>query len=184
MGSPASDEHGCAVVAIRHLRKSSSDHATQRGLDSIDFSAAARSILLFAESPTDPGHYVIAHSKSSLGPRGRSIAVSLTGGDFLWEGSSALSADDLLRPPEKQKETPRDTAQDWLGHMLATGPVAVSELRHQAKEAGISWRTIERAKAELGIHANACPGLVMVSNTGECSRRRARTVRCPGGVGT
>jgi hypothetical protein len=152
--SELAERHNCAVVVIRHLRKSSSDHAVQRGLGSIDFAAAARSILLFAENPLEPGQYVIAHTKSSLAPRAGSLKFSLAGGEFMWAGASELSADDLLRAPAKSEtERPRDAAQEWLVGMLGRGPVAVPELRRESDAAGLAWRTVERAKGELGIRS-------------------------------
>ena len=45
----------------------------------------------------------------------------------------------------------RDEAVDWLRMVLIDGPVPAATLRAEAKAAGISWRTIERAREVLGV---------------------------------
>lgn len=40
-----------------------------------------------------------------------------------------------------------------LAGLLAGGPVPVREVRAAAEEAGIGWRTVERAKAALGVRS-------------------------------
>jgi hypothetical protein len=42
---------------------------------------------------------------------------------------------------------------DFLSAALLEGPVPVEELREDAKAAGISWRTVERAKADMRVRA-------------------------------
>lgn len=42
---------------------------------------------------------------------------------------------------------------DWLRDQLKNGEVAVAELQERAKAAGYGWRSIERAKSELGVTA-------------------------------
>jgi hypothetical protein len=145
------EEHNCAIVAIRHLRKSASDHATQRGLGSIDFSAAARSILLFAQDPTDPSRYVIAHSKSSLAQKGPSLAFTLQDGEFQWAGSSNLSADDLLRPPRTEDGEESDPETEFLRDALGDGPRSAREVQREAKEAGFEVHTVRRRAKAMGV---------------------------------
>jgi hypothetical protein len=148
------ERFGCAVVAIRHLRKSASDRAIHRGLGSIDFAAAARSILLVAEEPGNSLRRVLAHSKSNLAPAGSSLTFDIRDGAFTWTGESDLSAEDLLATPDQGVTArPRNSAVDFLAEALSEGPVPVSELREQARAAGLSWRTVERAKAELNARA-------------------------------
>ena|SRR6266851_3357949 len=49
-------------------------------------------------------------------------------------------------------------AEDALRSWLANGPVEVRALRKLAEEAGIGWRTLERAKQRLQIKAEKRPG--------------------------
>jgi len=48
-----------------------------------------------------------------------------------------------------------DEATAWLRETLDAGPVAAKELKKLAKADGLSLRTLERAKAKLGVVA--CP---------------------------
>jgi putative DNA primase/helicase len=49
------DRQGCALVAVRHLGKSrGGGHALNAGIGSIDFAAAARSVLLVGQDPDEP----------------------------------------------------------------------------------------------------------------------------------
>ncbi len=148
------ERYGCAVLLIRHLRKSAADRAVHRGLGSIDFAAAVRSILLVAQDPKSATRRIVAHAKSNLAPAGRSLAFELRDGMFQWAGSSDLRAEDLLAARDEGGEVqPKGAAEDFLEEMLDAGPVRVEELRLQAQAAGLAWRTVERAKRDLGVRA-------------------------------
>src|SRR5262245_65639669 len=45
--------HNCAIVCVRHLNKGNRDKSIYRGGGSIDFTAAARSVLLVGADPSD-----------------------------------------------------------------------------------------------------------------------------------
>ena len=68
---------GCAVILIGHLNKADGGQSAYRGLGSIDFRAAARSILLIGRVKREPNVRVIVHDKSSLSPEGKPIAFYL-----------------------------------------------------------------------------------------------------------
>lgn len=63
----------CAIVLIGHLNKKSGENALYRGLGSIDFIAAARSVLQVAQNKA--GQRVVEHIKSSLAPKGESMEI-------------------------------------------------------------------------------------------------------------
>lgn len=68
------EDYGCAVILVGHLNKSRGSKANYRGLGSIDFEAAARSVLLVGRLKDDENIRVVAHEKSSLAPNGKPIA--------------------------------------------------------------------------------------------------------------
>ena len=144
------EQLNCAIVAIRHLRKSGADRAVHRGLGSIDFSAAVRSILVVAEDPENDECRVVAHSKSNLAPKGTSLRFTLVGGAFAWAGASDLRAEELLATREREPRR-QTAAAELLEEMLADGPVSVTDLKQEAKAAGLAWRTVERAKDQLRV---------------------------------
>lgn len=149
------DEYGCAVLSITHLRKSSSERAIYRGLGSIDFAAAARSILLVAEDPEDQSgrRRVMAHVKSSLAEKGPSMAYELRDGAFRWAGVSKATPEALLAPRGLDDEEPkRPQVVEWLRELLAEGPVPSSEVEQRAAvELGASRATLWRAAKEVGV---------------------------------
>ena len=88
---------GCAVILIGHMNKAQGLKSGYRGLGSIDFRAAARSVLLVGRSKDDPAVRIVAQDKNSLAPEGRSIMFEL-GADsgFMWQGCCDVTVDDLL----------------------------------------------------------------------------------------
>lgn len=150
------DKHGCAVLTITHLRKSSSERAIYRGLGSIDFAAAARSILLVAEDPdyATGRRRVMAHVKSSLAEKGPSIAYELRDGAFYWAGVSTATPEALLAPRGLDDQGERrafDEAVEFLRELLANGSVPAKEVVKAYEQAGLSRSTVFRAKHALGI---------------------------------
>ena len=91
------DRTGCAIILIGHMNKAQGLKSSYRGLGSIDFRAAARSVLLVGRLKSDPAIRIVAHDKSSLAPEGKSIAFSLDAENgFQWIGYCDISVDDVL----------------------------------------------------------------------------------------
>ena len=91
------EQTGCAIVLVGHMNKMQGAKSAYRGLGSIDFRAAARSVLLVGRSKDDAETRVVVHDKSSLAPEGASILFSLhadTG--FSWSGFCDTTASELL----------------------------------------------------------------------------------------
>jgi hypothetical protein len=141
----------CAIVVLRHLNKGVGK-AIYRGMGSIDFTGSARSVLVVGNSAEDEHKHIMAHSKSSLGSHGTSVVFALSPeGGFAWSGTSGLNADEMLTQIPTSKAAKRSAAADWLLQFLQEGERAIALLRTEAEAAGISWRTLERAKTELRV---------------------------------
>ena len=143
----------CAIVMIGHLNKASGSQSTYRGLGSIDITAVVRSLLFIGKVKTDPTTRVIVHEKSSLAPPGQSLAFSL--GDekgFRWIGAYDISAEDLLAGGEGSKtELKQELAVRLITEFLAEGKkVSIAEINAEARERGISERTVRLAKNSMG----------------------------------
>ncbi len=149
------ERYGCAFVLIRHLGKTPSARAIYRGLGSIDFAAAARSVLLVGKDPSNPEHVrAIAHVKSSLAPAGSSIGFELRQGEFLWTGRSDLTAGDLLAAdPLPGDGSAVDAACEFLRTELVGGPRPSREMDSVAEREGIKRSTLKRARKKLGVIA-------------------------------
>ena len=142
---------GCAVILIGHLNKAAGGQSAYRGLGSIDFRAAARSVLLIGRVKREPNVRVIVHDKSSLAPEGKPIAFCLdpeTG--FSWIGEYDITADELLSGAGGNTATKTEQAEKLILDLLADGKELASEdIDKAAAEAGISARTVRAAKKNL-----------------------------------
>lgn len=148
--SSVAERTGCAVVLIGHLNKASGSSSAYRGLGSIDFRAAARSVLLIGRLKNDPTVRVIVHDKSSLAPEGKSLAFGL--GDeegFRWlDGYDGITSEELLCG--FTTETKTAAAEELIRSMLAGGQEIMAENVFRAAEGkGISRRTVNEAKKAI-----------------------------------
>jgi len=140
------EKYKVAVICIRHLGKSQKDRAMYRGLGSIDFAAAARSVLLVGEDPQNDKRRVMAHCKSSLAAKGASIAFELSNDGFAWCGLSQLTAEDLVAAPRNEEEKSAvDEAEEFLREALADGGRPTKEVIKEAENIGISEKSLRRA---------------------------------------
>lgn len=142
-----------AVVLVRHLVKSGGRSPMYRGTGSIGIIAAARSGFLVAPSPDDPHMRVIAQFKNNLGPLAPSLLFEpVSGPDGVvkieWRGQCLLTAQDLVDKGTCKK---LDEAKNHLLALLRDGPQPQKVIEQEAVRWGISYRTVERAKDDLGI---------------------------------
>lgn len=141
---------GCAVILIGHMNKGSGAKAAYRGIGSIDFFAIARSVLLVARVPDDSTIRAVAQIKSNLALEGDTMAFRLAENGFTWIGEYDISTDELLAGYSNSDK--RKLAEDFLKKTLSDGQTAsASTIFSKAKELGVSKRTIESVKMELGI---------------------------------
>lgn len=141
---------GCAIVLVGHLNKASGSSSAYRGLGSIDFRAAARSVLLVGRLKKEPHVRVIVHDKSSLAAEGQSLAFSLgTEDGFRWlDGYNEISSEELLTGIAAETKTA--AAEELIRDMLSSGEkVLCQNIFSAAKEQGISVRTVNEAKKNI-----------------------------------
>ena len=141
---------GCAVILIGHMNKAQGTKGAYRGLGSIDFRAAARSVLLVGRARDDQVLRIVAHDKCSLAPEGQSIAFEIgETGAVIWRGFCDVTADALLSGVGAvQTKTAR--AEDMLRDLL-TSPMSSGEVFRCAAALGISERTVKNAKRNAGV---------------------------------
>ena len=114
------------------------------GLGSIDFRAAARSVLLVGR--------VIVHDKSSLAPEGKSIAFNLGNeSGFYWlDGYEDISSEDILSGFGVTAETKTSQAEEIIRRMLEDGEeIPCDEIFKTAGRKQISRRTVNEAKKNI-----------------------------------
>jgi putative DNA primase/helicase len=144
------EHHRCAILLIRHLTKGIGK-ALYRGQGSVDFTAAARSVLVVAESLEDESKKVMAQEKSSLAPKGASLVFQIRDDGFHWCGISRVNADELVHQQPIKAQHQLRAAAEWLEGALTDGEQQRESLRVEADANGMAWRTVERAKSVLKI---------------------------------
>jgi putative DNA primase/helicase len=153
---------GCALLAVRHLGKSrGGGHALNAGIGSIDFAAAARSVLLVGQDPDEPGKRAIVQTKNNLAPHGEAVGYTLEGGQFYWTGASDLTAGRILAPAvEDEERSSVAEAVDFLRMALSDGGRDMKAVEDEARQAGITPATLRRAKKRLKVcsHKVGMPG--------------------------
>jgi len=148
------ERHGCAMLAVRHLGKSrGGGHALNAGIGSIDFTAAARSVLLVGRDPDDGQKRAIVQTKNNLAPHGEAIGYKLEDSQFYWTGLSDLTAGRILAAESDEGErSALIEAVDFLRTALSSGRESKA-IKDEAKQGGITETTLRRAKAQLKVRA-------------------------------
>ena len=145
------EKRGCALLAIGHMNKSEGTKSLYRGLGSIDIAASARSVMLIERSEDDPDIRILSHLKSSLAPEADPLAFRIESNSsvrFLgtYEGEP-------LNRPDAMEDGKREWASSVILSLLSGGPRSSADVQRACADAGISERTMNRAKKDLGIRS-------------------------------
>jgi hypothetical protein len=145
------DSTRSAILLIRHGGKARGGKATSSGLGSIDQTATARSSLLAGVLPDDETQCALLHTKTNVGPKAPALGYKIDSlGRFSWTGVSNITAAEMLASPEAPDRKLTEATQ-WLSDKLKGGSAEQSEIREQAEAAGLSYRTLVRAKTALRV---------------------------------
>lgn len=147
---------GVAVIAVTHLSKSSNGgKSVYRSMGSLAFTAAARSVWSVSRAKDDGERRLLLPIKQNLSYAVNGLAYRIVNGALEWEpGAVEMTADDALAEEMlSHSESKSEMAVGWLQRLLADGPVAVTAIKQNAKAAGLSWRTVERAKEVVRVEA-------------------------------
>ena len=147
------EKHQCAIVLIGHMNKAAGNKAAYRGMGSIDFFAVARSVLLVGRVEGEPDIRAVVQIKNNLAAFGHPKAFALSEDGFQWLGDYEITADEVLggiAPKANKMEQAKRLLRELA---LTSDAVQGNEIFDMADEQGISKRTLENAKRELGIRA-------------------------------
>ena len=146
--------YDCAIVLIGHLSKRESSKDLYRGLGSIDVVASARSVLQVERDPSDEDIRIVKQIKSSLERKGGDLMFEIrpdTGFRWLSAGSSPAGRGMIPAAQEQLPKNKKERAAYLIKRLLADGPVESSEIRKTMLEHHIGEKTMNMAKADLGI---------------------------------
>jgi hypothetical protein len=163
--------YGVAVLAIAHLNKAIGASALYRIAGSIGLAGAARSVLFFTRDPEDPdgATRLLAHEgnvKRQQTLRYELVEILLEADDdgppletsrLELVGECDYTARDLGSQAGGDGGTDEATrleeACEFLRAELTDGRRPSKDIIRRARENGISPRTLDRARAELGVEA-------------------------------
>ncbi len=160
------EAEGCAVLGISHFSKGTAGRETvERVTGSVAFGALARLVLATAKLPDEKGGgRILCRAKSNLGPDSGGFEYDLR--QMVVPGHADLSASavvfgeavqgsarELLAVAEDDTEarSERSEAADFLTDLLAAGPMKSGDVKRKAEQAGLSWRTVQRAATDAGV---------------------------------
>lgn len=145
--------YDCAIVLIGHLNKKEGTKGLYRSLGSIDVVAAARSVLQVERDQKDTDIRIVRQIKNSLAPSDGEIRFSITAEmGFQWlECKSTFVSSEQPKVPEFESKT--EKAAYLIKKLLSDGDMRAREIYMRMKDEGISRRTAENTKKELGIRS-------------------------------
>lgn len=149
-------EWDSAVILVRHWTKSTRDNPIHKGAGSIGVSGVVRSVL--AVCPEDPelDTRLLVQIKSNFGPLAATQRFKLEPMDeavqVSWLGESAVTAASMSRSKERDRAALKD-ACEFLTRLLKDGAVPATDVSTEREAAGISEKTLRRAKDELGVQS-------------------------------
>jgi AAA domain-containing protein len=153
-----------AVVSVTHKSKGKGNSAINSAIGSVGFTGVARTAFLVDKDPDDPDRRLFLQIKNNIAKDAGGLAFRigqhmLPGGiiasAIFWHSERvSCTADEILAANENASEQPaRTEAADFLRDVLKNEPRPAKDVEGEAKEAGISWRTVNRAKKKLGVVA-------------------------------
>lgn len=147
-----------AIVGIMHCNKNTSLQVLYRIMGSMGFPSVARSIWLVAKDREDEENKrrYFSPLKNNLAPEQDTLAFQLENlgkvAKVVFEKEPVdkdFDVEDMLVPQERTSETKR--ARRFLLETLKHGAMLNTDVKKAAKDEGISFGTLRRAKDKLGI---------------------------------
>jgi RecA-family ATPase len=155
-------DSGALVLLVVHLNKRSDGGAHQRFNGTGAWVAVSRVAYLVGEDELDHTRHMLP-VKNNLGNDKYGFIYDIrekilhSGADEIktshitWVDKSFRSANELLAPSKKTQTKAVDEAKNFLEEELSGGTKPVNDIKNAAKNAGISWASIRRAKDDMFI---------------------------------
>jgi len=157
------ERSGAAILGLVHPPKGASDPVTA-AIGSTAWTAIPRVSIVLGLDPNDETRAtrVVSVAKSNYEEPASALAFEI-GTDAAFECGAvvvlrptSVSAEEVMAAPVSHEErTERSGARDFLRDLLRDGPLPSDEVNRLAEQAGISKRTIERARRDVGAISSA-----------------------------
>jgi len=160
------EELQVAVIGIAHFNKKDDvKSALLRVSDSLAYVAAARHVYAVLDDLDDKNSKLFVKAKNNLAKdttalrygmniatvgRDKKLGVDISAPYIVWHGQHVeITANEAMQGAEGK--TAKREAREFLLERLRGGPARSDDLIEEAKQEGITKRTLDRAKKELGI---------------------------------
>ena len=155
-----------AIISIMHFNKGNAQAGTKvmhRFMASVAFVAAARVAFAALRDPEDDTRHLFLHAKNNLAPPAPGLAYRIEQdyvtpaliktSHIVWDAESVdITAAQAMAATRTQDVAPAlEEAKQFLAGLVGCDGRSVKEIEKEAKEAGISWATMRRAKDELKL---------------------------------
>ena len=156
--SKVAERTNCSIILVGHLNKSRG--ASQyRGLGSVDIINSVPSALYVGVTDKENGVRAIVHGKANFNEQGASQSFRLTKkGGFEWLGECGATIEDVVSGDTAGRMSKLEIASEFLRDALAEEAMTSVELAALAKENGIKFATLKRARESMGVEARKVNG--------------------------
>ena len=149
------EKYRAAFVCVMHLNKGTASKAVYRTMGSLAFPAAARTVWLVANDPSDsesPRRYLLP-AKHNVLRNPTPLSFEIKDNTIVFDNKPVtLTAEDVLCQYKKYPAPEKEKAVVWLRQTLETvDSMPSSEIFKLAKENGISENRLRGAKEELKV---------------------------------
>jgi len=156
--SELAERHHICIVGISHLRKSSADLAMYRVMGSIGQIAAARTAWVIQPDKENRDRRRLLCLKNNLCREQSGLAFEIRDGRVEYEQGKITETADEAFEDESNMGPGVQEAIEFLDEYFAREPEPfATEVRKNAYKAGISDRTLKRAKAKMEIVSTKYP---------------------------
>jgi putative DNA primase/helicase len=163
---------GAVLIGITHFSKGTAGREpTERLTGSLAFGALARVVMVAAkqqqtDAEAEPPPRIFVRAKSNIGTDDGGFFYELAQGELRnhpgivassvqWGAAIEGAARDILADAEgtgsQEDGEALGTAKRFLEEFLSAGPVAMRTIEVAAKDSGIAWATVRRAKTAIGV---------------------------------
>ncbi len=144
------EKYGCTFLIVVHTNKQSGVWGRKRIADSSDIWDISRSVLLVGETKDKRIRY-LSQEKNNYAVEAKSVLFSIEDGNIEFKGYSEKKDQDFILEQSHRIRTShkREEAEEFILNFLGDETRRIADLDSAAVAAGISKKTLERAKSEL-----------------------------------
>ncbi len=155
--SALASKHGCAVVLVSHLNKGGKDSKSavhERIMGSTAFVAACRSVYGVWRDTANPADRLFLPVKVNIAREMLGLMYQVDSDGIRWSAvptEQTAEQASAANPATEDERSALKDAQDFLRDTLRAGPMSSKQALKEGADAGISARTLNRAKVVLGV---------------------------------